>query len=218
MSRDAQARRIARTLDATRSGAVRAEVEVRFPLDPRHTLRFRADRVESRESGEVWIDFKTSRRPLTQAKTAVTREKHLREAVRSASALQAAAYAFAADPPATGRYVFLHPRIADAQRTQDAPGTDAALRAAFDSALARLCAAWDEGAFPPRLVAPSLRAEHPGCKSCEFQAACQRGDSGLRSRTVEWLRADELAGEQRGFAGAVQGLWRLKRAPKEEPA
>jgi hypothetical protein len=209
---------VARKLDAERPDAARAEIEVHFPIDAGHTLPFRADRVEARAEGELWIDFKTSRRPLSQAKKPETREKHMREAVRSAGALQAAAYAFAAHPPATGRYVYLHPRIDDTLRAQDAHGADAELRAAFDSALARLYAAWDEGAFPPRLVAPTLREEHKGCKSCEFQAACQRGDSGLRARTVEWLRADELAGAQSGFAGAVQGLWRLKRAPVEEPA
>lgn len=209
---------VARALDAVPARAVRAEVEVRFPVPPRHTLRFRADRVETREQGELWIDFKTSRRPLSDRKTLQTREKHLREAVRSGHALQAAAYASAAGPSATGRYVYLHPRIDATLRAQDAPGGDPELRRAFDSALARLYAAWEAGAFPPRLVAPTLREEHPGCKSCEFQAACQRGDSGLRSRTVAWLRADEVAAEQSGFAGAVQGLWRLKRAPREPHA
>ncbi len=205
---------VARRLDAQRSGPLRAEVEGQLRVDPGHTLSFRADRVE----GEVWIDFKTSRRPLSEAVTAETRARHMRSAVREARALQAAAYAFAAAPPATGRYVYLHPRIDEPLRVQDAAGGDAQLRSGFDAALARLYAAWDQGAFPPRLVAPTLREEHKGCKSCEFQAACQRGDSGMRARTVEWLRADELATEQGGFLGALQGLWRLKRAPNGDPA
>ena len=205
---------VARRLDAQGTGTLRAEVEGRIRVDPEHMLAFRADRVE----GELWIDFKTSRRPLSEAVKLETREKHMSKAVREGQALQAAAYAFAATPAATGRYVYLHPRIDDSLRAQDAQGTDAELRRAFDAALARIYAAWDQGAFPPRLVAPTLREEHPGCKSCEFQAACQRGDSGMRRRTVEWLRQDELEPQHSGFLGAMQGIWRLKRAPQGDPA
>jgi len=205
---------VARALDARRTGERRAEVEGAFDFEGRHTLRFRADRVE----GELWIDFKTSRRPLSDGVKLETREKRMRAAVREGAALQAAAYAFAATPPATGRYVYLHPRIDERVREQDAPGSDAGLRRDFEAALGRLYRGWESGAFPPRLVAPTLSAEHTGCKSCDFQVACQRGDSGMRARTVEWLRADELAAEQSGFAGAVQALWRLKRPPQGAPA
>jgi hypothetical protein len=208
---------VARRLDAQGTGRLRAEISGRLAIDPQHTLPFRADRVESRPEGDLWIDFKTSRRPLSEGVKLDTREKHMRAAARAGQALQAAAYAFAAPPPATGRYVYLHPRIDDELRLQDASAADPELRRGFDEALARLYAAWDTGAFPPRLVAPSLRAEHKGCKSCDFQAACQRGDSGMRRRTVEWLRQDELAPQLEGISGAIQGLWRLKRPPKGAP-
>jgi len=207
---------VARRLDGQRPGPRQAEVEGRLRVDARHTLSFRADRVEQREEGALWIDFKTSRHPLSKAKTPEKREEHMHTAVREGSALQAAAYAFAAQPPASGRYVYLHPLIEDSLREQDTPGADPALRRDFDAALARLYSAWEEGAFPPRLVAPSLRDEHKGCRSCEFQAACQRGDSGMRTRTVEWLRRDAGAPEAQGFGGALQGLWRLKLRSRED--
>jgi hypothetical protein len=201
---------VARRLDGPPSRSRTAEVESQLRFDERHTLPFRADRVDERAEGAVWIDFKTSRHPLSEAVKPETREKHMRAAVREGAALQAATYAFAATPPATGRYLYLHPRIDESLRAQDAPGGDPALRRDFDAALARLYAAWEEGAFPPRLVARSLRDEHKGCKSCEFQAACQRGDSGMRTRTVQWLRDDSAAPAMSGFVGALQGLWRLK--------
>ncbi len=203
---------VARRLDSLREGSVRAEVESALALAPGRELRFRADRVEHPlEGGELWIDFKTSRRPLSDKVKLDTRERHMREAIGAASALQVAAYALAAGSAAAGRYVYLHPRIDDEHRLQDASGADPEVQRLFLEATTRLYAAWDEGAFPPRIVSPKLNREHPGCRHCDYRAACQVGDSGMRARTVEWLRADERAAVQSGFAGAVQGLWRLKR-------
>ncbi len=205
---------VARRIDSLREGRVLAEVEGELQLPSGRGVRFRADRVEHPlEGGELWIDFKTSRRPLSDAARLETRERHMQQAIREARALQGAAYALAAGSEAIGRYVYLHPRIDDERRLQDASGSEPEIRRLFLEATTRLHAAWDEGAFPPRLVSPTLRNEHPGCAYCDYQAACQRGDSGMRARTVEWLRQDEHAPAQAGFAGALQGLWRLKRPP-----
>jgi len=210
---------VARRIDALREGSVRAEVEGQLELAPGRVLRFRADRLESPlEGGELWIDFKTSRRPLSDAVKPDTRASHMHKAIGEAKALQAAAYALAHGPEAIGRYVFLHPLIDAERRAQDASGADPEVRRLFFEAAARLYEALEEGAFPPRLVAANLVHEHLGCKRCDYRAACQVGDSGMRTRTVEWLRGDRHAAAQTGFAGALQGLWRLKRPPAGGPA
>src|SRR6185295_18362729 len=111
----------------------------------RRVLRFRADRLEDPlEGGELWIDFKTSRRPLSDAVKLDTREDHMRKAIGEAKALQVAAYALARGPEAIGRYVFLHPLIEAERRAQDASGADPEVRRLFFEAAARLYEALEE--------------------------------------------------------------------------
>jgi hypothetical protein len=206
---------VARRLDLELCAGSRAEIQGALRVSDSRSLPFRADRVEPTEEGELWIDFKTSKSPLTINKTEKGRNDALHKAIREGRALQAAAYALAAGPAAIGRYLYLHPRIDDNLRALDARSSDPEVGEALRQALERLYAAWEAGAFPPRLVHTDLRSEHKGCARCDFQGACQRGDSGMRARTASWLRADPARPAETGFLGAVQGLWRLTRPAPE---
>jgi len=159
-------------------------------------IYFRADRLDLDNRGMVLSDYKTGRRPVSKAKQARWRRKHLVQSVRKGERLQAVAYALAAGQEGdSGRYVFLHPDLGDERDIRDAriAGDDEELRAAFESAAAAALATWDAGSFFPRVVEPDKDDEPFRCVYCEVRDACQRGDSGARRRLAGW--AEERRGQ-----------------------
>jgi len=56
------------------------------------------------------------------------------------------------------------------------------MRGLFESSVATLVAAWDHGAFFPRLVNAERDKEPERCSFCSVSEACVRGDSGARGR------------------------------------
>ena len=165
-------------------------------------------------AGELLLtDYKTGRAPST-AKLPATRRRHLLERVRAGTSLQALAYLLAAGAGARGRYLYLRPDLEERELAIGADDSDLPeFHAAFAGAVAAALGVWDAGAFFPRLVDPSGTKEPPRCASCEVAEACLRGDSGSRSRLVEW--ADAAGGAAvRGeiedpVEGAVRALWVL---------
>lgn len=197
-------------------------------------LRFLADRVDRSETGDATLlqltDYKTGR-PISDRKQAKTRyRKHLDE-VRSGLRLQAVAYRLAAlalaeaagektgaaipSPTVVGRYLFLKPEIEEREMAVFASdGLDAELTAAFHDAVGALLAAWDAGAFFPRVVDPVEEKEPKRCEYCEVSEACVRGDSGARQRLLRWNR--QHAGTAKTPAEAAHNrVWWLAASPEQ---
>ena len=185
-------------------------------------LRFKADRVDRGAGGPVLTDYKTGR-PITAAKTAPARARHLMARVAGGRNLQAVAYAVAAaqagHPGAEGRYVYLaaDPGQADLRLAAD----DAGALAAFHGAIDAVGAAWDEGGFFPRLVDAKGNTPPP-CTFCEVAEACLQGDSGARLRLGGWVAkrqeaAEAGVGSPSGPEAAVLEVWSLGTPEEADP-
>jgi hypothetical protein len=179
-------------------------------------VAFKADRVDGDRERLLLSDYKTGR-PLATARTAATREIHLRQALQRGEWLQAAVYAACgAAPSLVGRYLFLEPELASGAATLSLAHDDGAVRELLPRVLACLVDAWDDGVFFPRLEEPSGR-EPSACRTCRIAEACSRGDSGTRRRLRLLLAA---TGADRGSLRRAAALWRLGRdttALEEEP-
>jgi hypothetical protein len=112
----------------------------------------------------------------------------------------------------TGRFLFLRPDIAPDAAAYTVRADEAEFVEAFESALRAVLGAWDQGAFPPRLLDSKLQKENPDCERCELATACLRGDSGARRRLAQWLEAAEDAGSDALGAAerALLDVWRLR--------
>jgi len=196
--------------------------EVAAGTDRPRRLRFRADRVDRGAGGPLVTDYKTGR-PITEAKTAAARTRHLMARVAGGRNLQAVAYAVAAAqagrPGAAGRYLYLaaEPERADLRLAAD----DADALAAFHGAVDAVGAAWDEGAFFPRLV-DARGNTPPPCGFCEVAEACLQGDSGARLRLGGWVarRQDAAAagaGPPAGPEAAILAVWGLGTPEEADP-
>jgi superfamily I DNA/RNA helicase len=179
------------------------------------SVRFRADRVDLLEDGTLRrTDYKTGK-PISKARKEDARHKGFLERVRSGANLQGVAYHLAGN--AVGRYLYLRPDVEG--RVFEAGPEDRDLIEAFASAVRAVLAAWDAGAFFPRVVDPAGRDEPGRCKVCEVAEACVRGDSGARLRLFEW--ADRMRGRDDlpPAEAALLQVWRLPaRNRDEEPA
>ncbi len=184
-------------------------------------LGFKADRADARPGGLALTDYKTGR-PLSTAKTETYRRRHLLAEIAAGKRLQAVAYALA-EGAAAGRYLFLKPGLPEETREFPVGAGDAEATAAFVAAVRAALAAWDEGAFFPRVVLPDENKEPPACRWCSVAEACVRGDSGARLRIFEWAGrrhdGDGSGGTADGGASApdeaaVLGIWNLLRKPE----
>jgi len=191
-------------------------------------LHFRADRVdrmvERRFPGLRLTDYKTGR-PISTAVRQKTRDEHFLRQVEAGDRLQAVAYALATGGPlpsmhaGQGRYVFLRPELPPEQRDFGVWGSHVPFVEAFAAATRSALAAWDQGAFFPRLVEPDRDQEPRRCAWCPVREACVRGDSGARRRLAEWAtdrRQGTLeAGDEperdrrREAASALLDVWTL---------
>ncbi len=191
-------------------------VEVEGPATGARAIWFKADRVDA--GPELTLtDYKTGK-PISDKKTEATRRKKLLANVRAGQSLQAVAYALAGGEPAdAGRYVYLRP---DAEtelehRTARVGADDTELADAFRGAIAATLAAWDRGAFLPRLIEPSGEKEFRFCASCRVAEACLRGDSGARGRLRDWVASRSAAAGAADptldpQAEAVLAVWKLR--------
>lgn len=202
---------VARTLDDREATSVRlidSETERAFALPPgphgARELRLRIDRLDRTAAGERATDFKTGR-PLSSAKTAQTRRQHHLNGVGRGRKLQAFGYARALGPGASGRYVFLRDGLEDDTRVFEVTADDADAAPAFDGALRVLLAAWDGGAFFPRLLNANAQTANPACSHCEVAQACLRGDSAANRRLARFTQSSHVDPDHVKAAE----LWRL---------
>jgi hypothetical protein len=213
---------------------VTGSLEVTDAAGRPRTLRFRADRVDAvpgrRNATFRLTDYKTGK-PISTAKKEATRREHFLRQVAAGRRLQAVAYALAAgarapwQPDAVGRYLFLRQGVEPEHRELAAWSSGVDFVEAFEAAVRTALAAWDGGAFFPRLVEPDKDEEPALCGYCEVREACLRGDSGARRRLAAWAEArrQPTFGGPAGRAGgamtaaeiALLGVWRL---PAKEPA
>ncbi|MBI4914477.1 MAG: PD-(D/E)XK nuclease family protein [Acidobacteria bacterium] len=213
-ARAAVALEVARSVDwaATPPDVLGAEVVGRVVVGGR-AVSFVADRVDALGEGVRLTDYKTGRSHSTN-KTPAARERDLRREVAAGRRLQAAAYALAvADRPAEGRYVYLRPDEEPEHRVACLSNADAESADAFATAATAVFAAWDLGAFLPRLVGPEGRKEYQGCQWCEVAPACVRHDSGARARLNAWLADAEAAKKEGAAVAAARRVWMLAAKP-----
>ncbi len=175
-------------------------------------LAFRVDRVDLADGCAVLTDFKTGA-PISEGKKEATRRRHLLREVRRGSALQAVAYALAGGRGAEGRYLFLRPDVETEAAVAAVAEDDAEFAAAFAAATSAVAAAWERGAFFPRLEEPDGGDEPRRCSSCEVRDACLRGDSGARRRLASWAAAHTGAERLADAEAALLAVWRLHTKP-----
>lgn len=153
-------------------------------------LRFYADLIElDPEAGDGaprlhLVDYKTGG-PISTAKGADTRSKHLEGKLRSGQALQAAVYALASG--GRGSYVYLKDGL-DLPVSARFQGLSAeAAREPFDEVVAALLGERHVGVYPPRLLDEGEVRENRACANCEVSLACRRQDSAARLRIEAFL-------------------------------
>ncbi|HEX9801472.1 MAG TPA: PD-(D/E)XK nuclease family protein [Thermoanaerobaculia bacterium] len=168
---------------------------------------FRVDRVE-RVDGEVWLtDYKTGR-PLSSAVTAAARRRHLARGIARGESLQLAIYLLGVgNEPARARYLQLDPHLDERARELALTRSELA-GMALAPVLDALFAAWDAGAFVPRLLEPDRRTIYPACATCDVREACVQGDSGARLRLATWLETEPES--DRGFERPARAWWALR--------
>jgi hypothetical protein len=146
-------------------------------------LSFRADRVDSGETGLIYTDYKASK-PLTVAKGDATRAaNHLKDLQRG-TRLQATAYA-TSSTGAVGRYLFLNVaddlerRLAEICVTNSDPG--------FSESFSQTCGVLYQslmlGVAAPRFETADGK-KNKTCDYCDVADACLVNDSGNRRRLV----------------------------------
>ena len=198
--------------------------EARIPLEgSERIIHFRADRVDraAKKGSLTLTDYKTGK-PISNAKTQTTRDKHFRAKVEVGTHLQAAAYAASReDPPARGRYLFLNPDLEDDLVEAVLDHEHEAVKTIFPATAGALLGAWEAGVFYPRVEDPDGK-EPNVCKWCDVAEACLRSDSGARRRLREIVgRAEEALRAGRDVPRDLERLvrvWRLGRKDRVAPA
>jgi CRISPR/Cas system-associated exonuclease Cas4 (RecB family) len=184
-------------------------------------LRFRVDRMDKSGLWFRYTDYKTGR-PLSTARKPEVRRRHFLERLRQGTLLQGVAYMLSArTEQSEGRYLYLKPGLDPETREHKVTPDDREATEAFANAVSATLAAWDAGAFFPRLVDTAGRNEPARCAYCAVAEACLRGDSGARLRLFEWAERAGRAGPDpvRGEAGsALLRVWRLAAKQEREEA
>ena len=198
--------------DGVARGVVAAEVSGEVTVGESATVRFRADRVDRDGDTVVLVDYKSGK-PLSLAKGADTRRKHLLHEVATGRTLQAVAYALGTPPPlhGVGRYLALRPQIGDAPeeaRRTSVASDDDEMAVAFNHAVGTIVSGWRAGGLAPRVEeAHKPDKTPPACVYCPVVQACLRSDPGYRRRLVEWMAGEAGSGSE--MERAARDLWWL---------
>jgi len=183
---------------------VKGALRVAGPDGAPREISFRADRVDRHGDGLRLTDYKTGKPPGGDSSARARHERALCERIAQGAALQASVYAAAAGAAGQGRYLHLRPDLPAGVRALAAPGDPER----FTEVVGTLLAAWDLGAFVPRLRDPANDQEPFTCQGCDVKEACLRGDSGVRLRLGEWAAGAPATDVER----AARTLWRLPEA------
>jgi RecB family exonuclease len=190
-----------RALDFAGGGPAALAAEVRGSLDVARAgggtrrLAFRADRADLADGGVVLVDYKTGG-PISAARTAGTRREHLLAQIRRGRRLQGPAYALAGERVREGRYLFAKDGVEDDCARVSIARDDEAALAAFADAARDLLAAFELGAFPPKLIGPKRAGRARACDSCDVAEACLQGETGSRRHLAAWLARNDPAPER----------------------
>jgi len=184
-------------------------VEVARAAGASRSIRFRADRADLAEGGLVLVDYKTGA-PITTVKTDATRTEHLLAQIAQGRRLQGPAYARAGS---AGRYVFAKEGVEDANARVEIAHSDSAAGARFDEAARDLLAAFEAGAFPPRLLNEKRSGQGPACERCDVAEACLLGESGSAQHLAAWIahHEDDSEGLSEAPRAALRLLLRLEK-------
>jgi len=162
-------------------------------------LSFRADRADLVDGGVSLVDYKTGK-PVSTLKTPSKRVEKLLEQIASGRRLQGPAYAFAGEPVREGRYLFAKQDLDAAFARVAIAHDDEEAREAFAAASRDLLAAFELGAFPPKLIGPKRAGSAHACNSCDVAEACLQGETGSRRHLAAWLGRHDAAPQQLGAA------------------
>jgi RecB family exonuclease len=187
-----------RALDFAGAGPAVLGAEVRGALEVERAgggtrqLVFRADRADLVDGGVTLVDYKTGQ-PISDAKQASKRAEHLLAEIANGSRLQGPAYALAGAPVREGRYLFAKVGLDDERARVAIAYDDAAVRASFAEASRDLLAAFELGAFPPKLIGPKRAGRARVCEWCDVAEACLQGETGSRRHLAAWLAHHDAA-------------------------
>jgi RecB family exonuclease len=158
-------------------------------------LAFRADRADLLDGGVALVDYKTGA-PISTAKKASTRTEHLLAQITRGRRLQGPAYALAGEQAREGRYLFAKESVDDENARVTIARDDEAVRVAFADASRDLLAAFELGAFPPKLIGAKRAGRARACESCDVAEACLQGETGSRRHLAAWLARHDAAPER----------------------
>jgi hypothetical protein len=144
------------------------------------------------DGGVALVDYTTGA-PVSPAKQARTRAEHLLAQVRRGRRLQGPAYALAGERAREGRYLFAKHGLADDSARVAINRDDAAVSEAFAGAVRDLLAAFELGAFPPKLLGPKRAGKARACEWCDVAEACLQGETGSRRHLAAWLGRHDAA-------------------------
>jgi hypothetical protein len=213
---------LARELDlaAARAGweVAGAELDARLRVagaaGEARELLLRVDRADRRDGALRLTDYKTSRPKVAQL-DADRRRAALLARIASGELLQGPAYAALArehaSPAGLGRYLHLRADAGEAGGEVAIEARDAEAAAVFATAVARALAAFDAGAFFPRLVEADPEREGEACRTCTLKEACVKGDSSARGRLTRFASEPHRAPSR--AEAALLGLWRREASP-----
>ena len=88
--------------------------------------------------------------------------------------------------PGRGRFVFAKPGGEEEMAVAAVSSDQSEFREAFDAATGAALRAWDLGSFFPRVMDADGREEPRSCAYCSVAEACNRHDSGMLARLVDW--------------------------------
>lgn len=193
---------------------VGAEVRGSVMLDER-SVSFRADRADLTGETIALLDYKTGA-AITKVKGDDARRANLLAQIAQGRRLQGPAYAQAGQPVSEGRYLFAKDGVDDANARVSIARDDADAKQLFEAASRDLLAAFEIGAFPPRLLGETRSGAGPACRTCQVAEACIRGETGSSRHLAAWLDRYEPTPERLATAASRGALALLLRVEKKK--
>jgi RecB family exonuclease len=161
------------------------------------------------DGGLLLVDYKTGA-PISDSKKDATRRQHLLAQIAQGRRLQGPAYARAGR---AGRYVFAREGLEPASALVEIAHDDAIAGARFDEAARDLLGAFEQGAFPPRLLGEARSGKGPACDRCDVAEACVFGESGSAQHLARWItrHEEDREGLSEAAAAALALLLRVEK-------
>ncbi len=180
----------------------------------RREIRFRADRADLEDGQAVsFVDYKTGAGISPKnVKSEEKRHEKLLAQIAQGRRLQGPAYARAGR---AGRYVFAKDGLDDTNALVTIAHDDFGARVRFEGAAQELLAAFERGAFPPRLLGETRSGKGPACESCDVSEACLQGETGSGRHLAAWLTKHERAPGALSSSAAQAALTLLLRVEKK---